>query len=122
MSLRQPVDYFYRCVVDAMDGMRRPAESSAYIVQRWPWFPEGVVNLLGSLDPGTRRSIERLYREPERLLQKVDHLPRTLCHYDFDNRNLGMRQTAQGLQTVVIDWEIVGEGLSSADVVRFMTY
>jgi len=122
MSLRQPVDYFYRCVVDVLDGMRSPAKSSAYIVGKWPWFPEGVVNLLGSLDPRTRRSIERLYREPERLLEKVDPLPRTLCHYDFDNRNLGMRQTERGPQTVVIDWEIMGEGLSSADVVRFMAY
>lgn len=122
MSLRQPVDYFYRCVVDCMDGMRNAADSSAYIVGKWPWFPEGVVNLLDSLEPGTKRSIERLYREPDRLIEKVDPLPRTLCHYDFDNRNLGLRQTEDGLRTVVIDWEIVGEGLSSADVVRFMAY
>jgi hypothetical protein len=122
MSLSQPVDYFYRCVVDCMEGMRRPADSSAYIVGKWPWFPEGVINLLESLDAKTKRSIERLYREPERLLEKVKPMPRTLCHYDFDNRNLGMRQTAIGPQTVVIDWEIVGEGVSSSDVVRFMAY
>jgi len=122
MSLRQPVDYFYRCVVDCMDGLRSPADSSAYIVSKWPWFPEGVINLLDSLDPKTRRSIERLYREPNRLLEKVEPLPRTLCHYDFDNRNLGLRRTANGFQTVVIDWEILGEGVSSADVVRFMAY
>ncbi len=122
MSLRQPVDYFYRCVVDCLDGMRNPAPSSAYIVEKWPWFPEGVINLLDSLGPNTRRAVERLYREPSRLLEKVDPLPRTLCHYDFDNRNLGLRQTPEGQQTVVIDWEIVGEGLSSADVVRFMAY
>lgn len=122
MSLQQPVDYFYRCVVDCIDGMRKPADSSAYIVSKWPWFREGVVNLLNSLDTKTRRGIEQLYREPERLLEKVAPLPRTLCHYDFDNRNLGMRQTANGPRTVVIDWEIVGEGLSSSDVVRFMAY
>ena len=122
MSLSQPVDYFYRCVVDCMEGMRSPADSSAYIVGKWPWFPEGVINLLESLDAKTKRSIERLYREPERLLEKVKPMPRTLCHYDFDNRNLGMRQTASGPQTVVIDWEIVGEGVSSSDVVRFMAY
>ena len=122
MSLSQPVDYFYRCVVDVMDEMRDPAESSTYIISKWPWFPEGVINLLGSLDPGTKRVIERLYREPERLLEKIESLPRTLCHYDFDNRNLGIRHTAAGPQTVVIDWEIVGEGVSSSDVVRFMAY
>src|SRR3989304_3084289 len=59
---------------------------------------------------------------PERLLEKIRPLPRTLCHYDFDNRNLGLRETPEGAQTVVIDWEIVGEGLSSADVGRFLAY
>ncbi len=56
------------------------------------------------------------------LLEKVRPLPRTLCHYDFDNRNLGLREGPNGPQTVVIDWEIVGEGLSSADVGRFLAY
>lgn len=122
MSLRQPVNYFYRCVVDILDGMAAPAESTRYITGKWPWFAEGVVNLLDSLEPATRRTVERLYREPERLLEKTDPLPRTLCHYDFDNRNLGMRQGPDGPQTVVLDWEIVGEGLSSSDVVRFLAY
>ena len=49
-------------------------------------------------------------------------MPLTLCHYDFDNRNLGFRTGPDGPQTVVIDWEIVGVGLSSADVGRFLTY
>lgn len=122
MSLRQPVNYFYRCVVDILDGMKTPADSSRYIVEKWPWFQEGVVNFLGALGDGTRRMVEGLYREPERLLEKVDPLPRTLCHYDFDNRNLGLRQGPDGPRTVVIDWEIVGEGLSSSDVVRFLVY
>ncbi|MEX0800258.1 MAG: phosphotransferase [Dehalococcoidia bacterium] len=122
MRLDQPVDYFYRCVVDIIDGMKAPAQCSAYIVEKWPWLAEGVINLLDSLPDETRRTVERLYREPEKLLEKIQHLPRTLCHYDFDNRNLGVRETADGLQTVVIDWEIIGEGLSSADVGRFLAY
>ena len=122
MRLSQPVDYFYRCVVDIMDGMKAPAEPSAYIAEKWPWLSEGVINLLHSLEPETKRTVERLYREPERLLEKVDSLPVTLCHYDFDNRNLGIRETPEGVKTVVIDWEIAGEGLSSADVGRFLAY
>lgn len=122
MRLEQPVDYFYRCVVDIIDGMKAPAQPSAYIVEKWPWLSEGVVNLLDSLEPETRRIVERLYREPGLLLEKVRDLPRTLCHYDFDNRNLGLRETPEGAKTVVIDWEIVGEGLSSVDVVRFLSY
>ncbi len=122
MGLERPVDYFYRCVVDIMDGMKHPSEASQYIVGKWPWLQEGVLRLLDSLDEGTRRWVEALYREPERLLEKVRPLPRTLCHYDFDNRNLGIRDGPGGPQTVVIDWEIVGEGLSSADVGRFLNY
>ncbi|MEE8345732.1 MAG: phosphotransferase [Dehalococcoidia bacterium] len=122
MRLEQPVDYFYRCVVDILDGMETPAQSSVYMVGKWPWLQEGVPTLMDSLPVKTRSVIERLYREPERLLAKVRPLPRTLCHYDFDNRNLGLRDTPDGPKTVVIDWEIVGEGVSSADVVRFMAY
>jgi hypothetical protein len=122
MRLEQPVDYFYRCIVDILDGLEDPADSTAFMVERWPWFPDGVRNLMASLSDGTRRSIEALYREPERLLKKVRPLPRTLCHYDFDNRNLGIEQGPDGPRTVVIDWEIVGEGVSSADVCRFLSY
>ena len=122
MRLERPVDYFYRCVVDILDGMKAPAQSSEYIVEKWPWLQEGVPRLMDSLPAKTRRVIERLYREPEGLLEKVRPLPRTLCHYDFDNRNLGLSSTPDGPKTVVIDWEIVGEGLSSVDVVRFLAY
>jgi hypothetical protein len=122
MRLERPVDYFYRAVVDIVDGLKAPAESTAYLVEKWPWLQEGVVLLLDSLPKDTRRIVEKLYREPERLLEKVQPLPRTLCHYDFDDRNLGFRRTAEGDRTIVIDWEIVGEGLSSADVGRFLAY
>ncbi len=122
MRLERPVDYFYRCIVDILDGMKAASEGSRYIVDKWPWLQEGVLRLMDSLPPQTRRWVETLYREPERLLEKVRPLPRTLCHYDFDNRNLGLRDGPNGPQTVVIDWEIVGEGLSSADVGRFLAY
>jgi hypothetical protein len=122
MRLERPVDYFYRCVVDILDGLSDATGESLDMVEKWPWLQEGVVKLMDGLNPSTRRWVERLYREPERLLEKLRHLPRTLCHYDFDNRNLGLRDGLDGLQTVVIDWEILGEGLSSADVGRFLAY
>ncbi|MCH7483752.1 MAG: phosphotransferase [Chloroflexi bacterium] len=122
MSLKRPVDYFYRCIVDIIDGMKEPAEPTVYITERWPWLAEGVVNLLQSLEPDTRRAIEKLYREPEDLLERIEPMPKTLCHYDFDNRNLGIEEGPDGPRTVVIDWEILGKGISSSDVVRFTAY
>jgi thiamine kinase-like enzyme len=105
-----------------MDGMKDPAEPSVYVTERWPWLAEGVVNLLQSLDPDTRRAIEKLYREPEDLLERIEPMPKTLCHYDFDNRNLGIEEGPDGPRTVVIDWETLGKGLSASDVVRFTMY
>jgi aminoglycoside phosphotransferase (APT) family kinase protein len=122
MRLEQPVDYFYRCIVDILDGMEDASEASRYMVDKWPWLREGLLRFWESLAPETRRWAETLYREPERLLEKLRPLPRTLCHYDFDNRNLGLREGPDGAQTVVIDWEIVGEGLSPVDVGRFLAY
>ena len=122
MSLRRPVDYFYRCIVDILDGWKNPAEPSVYVAERWPWLAEGVVNLIKDLPPNLGRTVEKLYREPEPLLQQVESMPMTLCHYDFDNRNLGIEKGPDGLRTVVIDWEILGRGISSSDVVRFLVY
>jgi hypothetical protein len=122
MSLRRPVDYFYRTITDILDGMKDPSESTLYITERWPWLAEGVPNMIGDLPRETRRAIEHIYREPEPLLQLVEKMPMTLCHYDFDNRNLGIEQAPNGPRTVVIDWEILGRGISASDVVRFMVY
>jgi thiamine kinase-like enzyme len=122
MSLRTPVDSWYRLVVDVIDEAKEPSESTRYITSEWPWLAPGIINLLDSLERPTRELVERLFRDPERLLRAIDGMPLTLCHYDFDNRNLGLRDGPDGPKTVVIDWEIVGVGLSSADVGRFLTY
>jgi hypothetical protein len=122
MSLRRPVDYFYRCIVDIMDGMKSPSESTLYVTERWPWLAEGAVNLMNELPRNLGRTVEKLYRDPEPLLQEVEEMPMTLCHYDFDNRNLGIEKGPHGLRTVVIDWEILGRGISGSDVVRFLVY
>jgi thiamine kinase-like enzyme len=121
-SLRTPVDSWYRLIVDVIDEVKEPSESTRYITSEWPWLAPGIINLLDSLERPTRKLVERLFRDPERLLREIDGMPLTLCHYDFDNRNLGLRDGPDGPQTVVIDWEIVGAGLSSADVGRFLTY
>jgi hypothetical protein len=123
MSLQRPVDYFYRTITDIIDGMKDPSPNSVYVVERWPWLAEGVVNLLAELPRNTARVIERLYREPQPLLDEIAPMPQTLCHYDFDNRNLGMSKFPDGRpRTVVIDWEILGRGLSASDVLRLMFY
>ena len=122
MSLRTPVDSWYKLIVEVIDHVAPASESTEYILSQWPWLAEGIMNLLDALQPDTRELVERLFREPERLLQAIEGMPITLCHYDFDNRNLGMRDGPAGPQTVVIDWEIVGRGLSSADVGRFLAY
>jgi len=123
MTLRTPVDSWYQLIVEVIDHVKEPSEPTRYITSQWPWVADGIMNLLGSLEPDTRRLIEGLFRDPERLLREIQGMPLTLCHYDFDNRNLGMRTGPDGRpQTVVIDWEIVGVGLSSADVGRFLNY
>jgi hypothetical protein len=122
MSLRTPVDTWYRLVVEVADEVDNPSEPSAYMMSQWPWVADGIRRMLDSLEPPTRKLVDGLFRNPERLLHEIQGMPLTLCHYDFDNRNLGMREGPDGAQTVVIDWEIVGVGLGAADVGRFLTY
>jgi hypothetical protein len=95
-SLNRGVDYFYRTIVDILDGMTGAAEPSLYITERWPWLAEGVINLVESLPAATRQAIEGAYRKPEALLTQIEAMPMTLCHYDFDNRNLGIEDGANG--------------------------
>jgi hypothetical protein len=121
-SIRRGVDYFYRTIVDILDGMKDPAESSVYITERWPWLAEGVVNMMSELPPDTRQAIEGADRNPDALLRQNEGMPMTLCHYDFDNRNIGIEDGPDGRRAVVIDWEILGKGISASDVVRFMMY
>lgn len=122
MSLSTPVDFWYKLVVEVIDDVAEPCEPTRYVLGEWPWVADGIRKLLASLEPDTRTLIEGLFRHPERLISEIEQMPITLCHYDFDNRNLGMRYNADEAQTVVIDWEIIGWGLSSADVGRFLTY
>ncbi|MBI5284605.1 MAG: phosphotransferase [Chloroflexi bacterium] len=122
MSLRAPVDSWYKLIVEVIDDVKEPSEPTRFILAEWPWLADGIRRLLDSLEPDTRTLIEGLFRDPDRLIEKIEGLPITLCHYDFDNRNLGMREGPDGPQTTVIDWEIVGRGLSSADVGRFLQY
>ena len=122
MSLNTPVDSWYRLVVEVIDGVKEPSEPTRFITSEWPWVAQGILNLMDSLAPDTRELVDGLVRHPERLISAIEHMPITLCHYDFDNRNMGMRDGPDGPQTTVIDWEIVGWGLSSSDVGRFLTY
>lgn len=122
MSLNTPVDCWYKLVVEVIDDVKEPSEPTRYVLGEWPWVADGIRNLLASLSPDTRALIEQLFRRPERLLREIEGMPITLCHYDFDNRNLGMRYGPNGPTTTVIDWEIIGWGLSSSDVGRFLQY
>ncbi len=122
MSLRAPVDSWYKLVVEVIDDVAEPSEPTQFILSEWPWLADGIRRLLGTLETDTRQLVERLFRDPDRLIREVENMPITLCHYDFDNRNLGLRDGPDGPQTTVIDWEIVGRGLSSSDVGRFLQY
>jgi hypothetical protein len=124
MSLRTPVDYWYRLVVEVVDGVKEQSEPTAFILSQWPWLADGIMRLLDSLEPETRALVIELFRDPQRLIDAIEGRPLTLCHYDFDNRNLGLRRAADGSwRTTVIDWEIVGVGVYGvADVGRFLTY
>lgn len=123
MSLRTPVDYWYKLIIEVVDEVQSPSEATAYIISQWPWLPGGIRALLDALEPSTRELVINLFRDPERLIREVEGLPLTLCHYDFDNRNIGMRYGPDGPRTTVIDWEIVGVGpFGVADVGRFLQY
>jgi hypothetical protein len=66
------------------------------------------------------RSLEgrlaRLWDERGRLLDALDRLPQTVCHFDVWRPNLLSRSGPLGEQTVVLDWSYVGIGAVGQDI------
>ena len=54
--------------------------------------------------------LRRLWDERTALFDALDALPHTLCHLDVFPRNVFVRPTAQGEQSVAIDWAFAGQG------------
>jgi hypothetical protein len=52
----------------------------------------------------------RLWEERNAFFDALDALPQTLCHQDIFPRNVFVRETVHGNQTVAIDWAFVGQG------------
>jgi len=66
--------------------------------------------------PGpVRERLLDIWTVRERLLERHEALPRTLCHFDLFPGNLVLRETATGVESVAIDWELCGSGPLGAD-------
>lgn len=57
-----------------------------------------------------------LYAKRERLLEKLDLLPRTLCHHDAFRRNLFPPRKGDD-RTIAIDWQVIGTGAIGEELV-----
>jgi hypothetical protein len=51
-----------------------------------------------------------LWKDRNAFLDVLDRLPQTLCHRDIFPRNVFVRQTVHGDQSVAIDWAFAGQG------------
>ena len=67
-------------------------------------------NLLGQFD--------QLDEHWDRLEQVCIGLPPTLIHGDFNGKNLRVRQSSDGCQLLVFDWEDAGRGVPSIDLAQ----
>ncbi|MBI3562889.1 MAG: phosphotransferase [Gammaproteobacteria bacterium] len=53
---------------------------------------------------------------------KMQAMPKTLIHNDFNPRNLAFRKTTEGLRLCVYDWELATIHLPQVDVVELLAY
>jgi aminoglycoside phosphotransferase (APT) family kinase protein len=53
---------------------------------------------------------------------RMETLPRTLIHNDFNPRNLAFRREAAGLRLVAYDWELATIGLPQHDLAELLCY
>lgn len=85
-------------LIQRPDGWRHPLVRRA--------FPESLAaDLLG------------LWSQHEALCAALERLPRTLCHHDASPTNLFSRRVGSGeVQTVAIDWELIGHGAVGEEI------
>jgi hypothetical protein len=53
---------------------------------------------------------------------KIERMPKTLIHNDFNPRNMAFRKTAEGPRLCVYDWELATLHLPQVDVVELLAY
>ncbi len=69
------------------------------------------------LPPDLSHATLELWRERDRLLDRLDTLPRTLSHRDYHADNLFIRPSADGSpETVALDWDCAGIGAIAEDI------
>src|SRR5436305_473441 len=89
-----------------------------------PWF--SILSQPGLWDhplvapafsPSAGARLQRLCARRERLLEALDQLPQTLCHWDFWRPNLFARRSAEGQdETGAVDWAFTGFGAVGTEV------
>ena len=94
-----------------------------------PWMRAEILPVLDAPPSSSRaaasafgsardRSILRdAFSRQDGLLDAIEHLPRALCHNDTGAPNLFLQRSSVGsLETVAIDWAIVGIGPAGGDL------
>src|SRR4051812_5881641 len=71
--------------------------------------------VVAQFDTGARDDLATMRRSFAAWLAALDELPRTIAHLDAFRANMLSRATAEGAETVLIDWAFVGQGPIAAD-------
>ena len=70
--------------------------------------------------PAVATRVAHVWQQRHRLLQALDQLPQTFCHFDSHRGNLLMRAASTGVQLIAIDWATAGSGPIGADAGMLM--
>lgn len=72
------------------------------------------------LDPETLTTVAAVWRGRNKLLDRLDTLPQTLCHNDIWSGNVLLERVRGGratLRPVILDWQLAGPGPVGSDLV-----
>jgi hypothetical protein len=93
------------------------------LARQWvePWNPDQVdwanPYISRYVSPRLRTQAAQLWAERERFYRVLDRLPRVFSHFDYQRRNLFIRQNATGQEEVVAtDWAWCGTGPVGGDL------
>jgi Ser/Thr protein kinase RdoA (MazF antagonist) len=94
--------------------------TSSLLVRDRRHATEGMRRALGQATGPTRTMLERIDVHYGEVIERLEHLPRTLIHSDFFPSNVLVDRSRTATRIAPVDWEMAGTGTGLLDLASLM--
>jgi len=100
-----------------------PASRRAGMGEMWEALADFAAGRFGFVNGSSTRALQRrLVAEAGTRRRRLERMPRTLIHNDFNPRNVALRREAGSLRLCAYDWELATIGVPQHDLAEFLCF